>query len=69
MDTITNDDRLIDARRACDIAGLKSTSMLYRLISEDNFPPAIHVGRSARWLESEIRQWVGRKVTEARSAA
>jgi predicted DNA-binding transcriptional regulator AlpA len=62
-------DRLIDARAACDIVGARRRTALYRLIREDRFPTPIHIGRRSLWVESEVRQWVGRKVAESRSAA
>jgi predicted DNA-binding transcriptional regulator AlpA len=62
-------DRLIDVRVVCDIVGAKSPSTVYKLIHRDGFPRAINIGHSARWIESEVRAYAGRKIAESRSRA
>jgi prophage regulatory protein len=33
-------------------------SRVYALIDEGDFPPPIKIGRSSRWLKSEIDSWI-----------
>lgn len=33
-------------------------SRIYALIDEGEFPPPIKIGRSSRWLKSEIDSWI-----------
>lgn len=33
-------------------------SRIYALIDEGDFPPPIKIGRSSRWLKSEIDSWI-----------
>lgn len=39
----------------------------YKLISEGQFPKPIKLGRSSRWLKSEIEAWVQQRIVESRS--
>ena len=33
-------------------------SRIYALIKESGFPPPIKIGKSSRWLKSEIDSWI-----------
>lgn len=33
-------------------------SRIYALINEGDFPPPIKIGKSSRWLKSEIDSWI-----------
>lgn len=51
-------NRLLNRGEVEDFVGL-STSTLYRLMRQSDFPNPIKVGpRAVRWLESEIADWV-----------
>jgi predicted DNA-binding transcriptional regulator AlpA len=65
---LDSNDRLIEARAACDIIGARRPTALYRLIREDRFPTPIHIGRRSLWVESEVRQYATRKIRESRGA-
>lgn len=39
------------------ITGL-SKSTIYRLIITDDLPAPIKIGRSSRWDENQIREWI-----------
>ncbi|WP_439709266.1 helix-turn-helix transcriptional regulator [Escherichia albertii] len=39
----------------------------YKLISEGLFPTPIKMGRSSRWLESEVRQWLVNRIEASRN--
>lgn len=33
-------------------------SAVYRLTKDPTFPPPVHLGRSVRWVRSEVEEWV-----------
>ncbi|WP_455871834.1 helix-turn-helix transcriptional regulator [Serratia proteamaculans] len=39
----------------------------YKLISEGRFPKPIKLGRSSRWLKSEVEAWVQQRIAQSRS--
>lgn len=44
-----------------------SRSTIYELISRDEFPPQISLGRrSVGWLESEIQDWINDRIKVSR---
>ncbi|NCH51567.1 helix-turn-helix transcriptional regulator [Cronobacter malonaticus] len=38
----------------------------YKLISEGLFPKPIKLGRSSRWLKSEVETWVQQRIADSR---
>ena len=64
MDITENSPVLISRKRVLEIVGMGSTS-LYKLIGQEEFPKPVRVGRSSRWVKSEITQWVN-QVVESR---
>jgi prophage regulatory protein len=42
----------------------RSTSWLYEAMAQGKFPRPIRDGRSVRWLESEIDEWLDKLVAE-----
>ncbi|HDT5075867.1 TPA: AlpA family phage regulatory protein [Enterobacter asburiae] len=38
----------------------------YRLISENAFPAPIKLGRSSRWLKSEVEKWMLERIQQSR---
>ncbi|WP_371974546.1 helix-turn-helix transcriptional regulator [Lelliottia nimipressuralis] len=38
----------------------------YKLISEGHFPKPIKLGRSSRWLKSEVEAWVQQRIADSR---
>jgi prophage regulatory protein len=46
-----------------------SKSQIYLLINNENFPPPIKLGaRASGWLESEVINWVNRKISQSRNS-
>ncbi len=43
-------------------------SRIYALIDEGEFPPPIKIGRSSRWLKSEIDSWINKQAAARLSA-
>lgn len=38
----------------------------YKLISEGQFPKPIKLGRSSRWLKSEVETWMQQRIADSR---
>ena len=38
----------------------------YKLISEGQFPKPIKLGRSSRWLKSEVETWMQQRIANSR---
>ncbi|WP_426508101.1 helix-turn-helix transcriptional regulator [Serratia proteamaculans] len=43
-----------------------SDKWFYKLISEGLFPKPIKLGRSSRWLKSEVEAWMQQRITDSR---
>lgn len=43
-----------------------SDKWFYKLISEGLFPKPIKLGRSSRWLKSEVETWMQQRITDSR---
>lgn len=39
----------------------------YKLISDGVFPKPIKLGRSSRWLKSEVENWMQQRIAQSRS--
>jgi prophage regulatory protein len=62
-------DSLIRLNKVEDKTGLKK-SMVYDLISKDEFPKPIKIGdRAVAWIDREVDQWVQNKIPESRQVA
>lgn len=59
------EDKLVDMTFITSFTGL-TDKWFYKLISEGKFPKPIKMGRSSRWLESEIKQWIQLKINKSR---
>lgn len=38
----------------------------YKLIKDGEFPKPIKLGRSSRWLESEVEAWLQQRIAKSR---
>jgi prophage regulatory protein len=60
-----SNDRLLRRVEVESVTGLGCSS-IYALIDhanpEDGFPKPVKIGHRSRWLESEVREWLGRRV-------
>ncbi|ALL35884.1 helix-turn-helix transcriptional regulator [Serratia marcescens] len=43
-----------------------SDKWFYKLINEGRFPKPIKLGRSSRWLRSEVETWMQQRITDSR---
>lgn len=59
-------DKMVDMAFITKYTGC-SDKWFYKLIQGGLFPKPIKMGRSSRWLKSEIEAWVQQRITESRS--
>lgn len=59
-------DKMVDMKFITEFTGL-TDKWFYKLISEGQFPKPIKLGRSSRWLESEVAKWVNERVDQSRN--
>ncbi|MEX6200083.1 helix-turn-helix transcriptional regulator [Providencia stuartii] len=57
MKTSLLDDQLVDIKFITHLTGL-TDKWFYKLIQDGEFPKPIKLGRSSRWLKSEVEQWL-----------
>ena len=49
--------KLLSIKEVTQIAGFK-TSTIYKFIKTKGFPKPVKIGKSSRWLLSEINKWI-----------
>ena len=54
---------LLNVQQVAEMVAL-STSQVYSLVAKGDFPPPVHIGRSARWATAEIETWVTDRLAE-----
>lgn len=59
-------DQFIDMKFITKLTGL-TDKWFYKLIQDGEFPKPIKLGRSSRWLRSEIEQWLQNRIAESRA--
>lgn len=60
------DDQFVDMKFITRLTGL-TDKWFYKLIKDGEFPKPIKLGRSSRWLKSEIENWLQERITESRT--
>lgn len=70
MDTRNNNtsllnDKMVDMKFITEFTGL-TDKWFYKLISEGKFPEPIKLGRSSRWMQSEVEKWVQERIDQSR---
>ena len=58
-------DKFVDMAFITKLTGL-TDKWFYKLISLGEFPKPIKLGRSSRWLESEVEAWLQQRIAESR---
>lgn len=58
-------DKMVDMAFITEFTGL-SDKWFYKLIQEGLFPKPIKMGRSSRWLRSEVEGWVQQRIADSR---
>lgn len=59
------DDQLVDMRFITKLTGL-TDKWFYKLIKDGLFPKPIKLGRSSRWKQSEIEDWLEKRIADSR---
>ncbi|EHR0663309.1 AlpA family transcriptional regulator [Salmonella enterica] len=70
MDTRNNNtsllnDKMVDMKFITEFTVL-TDKWFYKLISEGQFPKPVKLGRSSRWLQSEVEHWVQKRIEQSR---
>lgn len=58
-------DQLVDMAFITTYTGM-TDKWFYKLINEGKFPKPIKLGRSSRWKESEVEEWVQERIEQSR---
>lgn len=59
------DDPMISMTAITAYTGM-TDKWLYKLIQQNKFPKPIKLGRSSRWLKSEVELWVQQCIAQSR---
>ncbi|KMK42235.1 AlpA family transcriptional regulator [Citrobacter sp. TSA-1] len=59
------DDQLVDMRFITKLTGL-TDKWFYKLIKDGQFPKPIKLGRSSRWKQSEVEDWLLQRIADSR---
>ncbi|BFI46505.1 helix-turn-helix transcriptional regulator [Yersinia enterocolitica] len=58
-------DKMVDMAFIVNFTGM-TDKWFYKLIQDGKFPTPIKMGRSSRWLESEVVNWFKERINESR---
>ncbi|ENJ6308545.1 AlpA family transcriptional regulator [Citrobacter freundii] len=58
-------DKFVDMTFITQLTGL-TDKWFYKLIQLGEFPKPIKLGRSSRWLESEVEAWLQQRIAKSR---
>lgn len=58
-------DQFVDMKFLTQFTGL-TNKWFYKLIQDGEFPKPIKLGRSSRWLQSEVEAWMQARIDESR---
>ncbi|WP_323169262.1 AlpA family transcriptional regulator [Pantoea agglomerans] len=59
-------DKMVDMAFITEFTGC-SDKWFYKLIKDGVFPKPIKLGRSSRWLKSEVEDWVKLRIADSRN--
>ncbi|HAS8353854.1 TPA: AlpA family transcriptional regulator [Vibrio vulnificus] len=60
------DEPLVDMKFITKLTGL-TDKWFYKQIQEGQFPKPIKLGRSSRWLKSEVEAWLQERIAGSRN--
>ncbi|MBA0157383.1 MULTISPECIES: helix-turn-helix transcriptional regulator [Pectobacterium] len=58
-------DQFVDMTFITQLTGL-TDKWFYKLIQLGEFPKPIKLGRSSRWLQSEVENWLQQRIDQSR---
>ncbi|CZU43829.1 TPA: helix-turn-helix transcriptional regulator [Enterobacter hormaechei] len=59
------EDQFVDMAFITRLTGL-TDKWFYKLIKDGEFPKPIKLGRSSRWLQSEVEAWLQERINQSR---
>lgn len=59
------EDQFVDMSFITRLSGL-TDKWFYKLIKDGEFPRSIKLGRSSRWLQSEVEAWLQERIAQSR---
>ncbi|MCA6925350.1 helix-turn-helix transcriptional regulator [Pectobacterium versatile] len=59
------EDQFVDMAFITQLTGL-TDKWFYKLIQLDEFPKPIKLGRSSRWLQSDVETWLQQRIDQSR---
>lgn len=59
-------DRFVDMVFITELTNL-SDKWFYKMAQQGKFPKPVKFGRSSRWIEREIKEWLEARVNESRA--
>ena len=59
------EDQFVDMAFITSLTGL-TDKWYYRLIKDGLFPKPVKLGRSSRWLKSEVENWLQERINQPR---
>ncbi|ECG5644043.1 AlpA family transcriptional regulator [Salmonella enterica subsp. enterica serovar Poona] len=59
------EDQFVDMAFITGLTGL-TDKWFYRLIKDGLFPKPVKLGRSSRWLKSEVETWLQERINQSR---
>ncbi|WP_448088747.1 helix-turn-helix transcriptional regulator [Enterobacter mori] len=59
------EDQFVDMAFITRLTGL-TDKWFYKLIKDGEFPKPIKLGRSSRWLHSEVEAWLQERINQSR---
>ncbi len=61
-------DKMVDMTFITDFTGL-TDKWFYKLMKDGAFPRPIKLGRSSRWLQSEVEAWMKERIESSRTCS
>ncbi|AXC67013.1 AlpA family phage regulatory protein [Salmonella enterica] len=59
-------DQMVDMAFIVRFTGM-TDKWFYKMIQEGKFPKPIKLGRSSRWIECEVKEWLEERIRKSRS--
>lgn len=63
--TLLTEDQLVDMVFITTLLQM-TDKWIYKLVKDGAFPKPIKLGRSSRWLKSEVENWLQERVDQSR---
>jgi predicted DNA-binding transcriptional regulator AlpA len=61
-----HNDKFVDMVFITELTGM-SDKWFYKLAQEGKFPKPVKFGRSSRWLEREVKEWLEARINDSRA--